>query len=121
MGGVDKGLQNFNGVPLTLHTLLRLQPQVGDVLINANRNLSAYESVGAPAWPDALPDFAGPRAGFLTGLGRAGTQWVVTVPCDTPLFPTDLVARLAQAAQAQDAEIAMASAPEQDGQLRPQP
>jgi molybdopterin-guanine dinucleotide biosynthesis protein A len=106
---------------MALHTLLRLQPQVGDVLINANRNLSAYESFGAPVWPDALPDFAGPLAGFLMGLEQAGTQWVVTVPCDTPLFPSDLVSRLAAAAQAQDAEIAMAGAPEQDGQLRTQP
>jgi molybdopterin-guanine dinucleotide biosynthesis protein A len=121
MGGVDKGLQNFNGVPLALHTLLRLQPQVSEVVINANRNLSAYESFGAMVWPDALPDFAGPLAGFLTGLEQAGTEWVVTVPCDTPLFPTDLVARLAEAAETQDAEIAMASAPEQDGQLRTQP
>jgi molybdopterin-guanine dinucleotide biosynthesis protein A len=121
MGGVDKGLQNFNGVPLALHTLLRLQPQVAEVLVNANRNLSAYESFGASVWPDALPDFAGPLAGFLTGLEQAGTEWIVTVPCDTPLFPSDLVARLAAAAQAQDAEIAMASGPEQDGQLRTQP
>ena len=121
MGGADKGLQNFNGVPLALHTLLRLQPQVGQLLVNANRNLSAYESFGASVWPDALPDFAGPLAGFLTGLEQCGTSWLVTVPCDTPLFPPDLVARLGEAAQAQDAEIAVASAPEQDGQLRAQP
>ncbi|HZY18284.1 MAG TPA: molybdenum cofactor guanylyltransferase MobA [Ramlibacter sp.] len=121
MGGVDKGLQNFNGVPLAVHALLRLQPQVGDVMVNANRNLAAYESFGVPVWPDALADYAGPLAGFLTGLERCETTWLVTVPCDTPLFPTDLVERLLAAAQAQDAEIAMASAPEQDGQLRPQP
>lgn len=121
MGGADKGLQNFNGVPLALHTLLRLQRQVGEALVNANRNLSAYESFGAPVWPDALPDYAGPLAGFLTGLEQAQTAWIVTVPCDTPLFPADLVDRLAEAAAREDAEIAMASAPEQDGQLRPQP
>jgi molybdopterin-guanine dinucleotide biosynthesis protein A len=121
MGGADKGLQNFNGVPLALHTLLRLQPQVQEVLINANRNLSAYESFGAQVWPDALPDFAGPLAGFLTGLERCETPWLATVPCDTPLFPGDLVARLLHAAEREDAEIAMASAPEADGQLRPQP
>jgi len=53
MGGVDKGLQNFNGMSLALHTLMRLGPQVSDVMINANRNLSAYESFGASVWPDA--------------------------------------------------------------------
>jgi len=121
MGGADKGLQNFNGVPLALHTLLRLSPQVGEMLVNANRNLSAYESFGAPVWPDALPDFAGPLAGFLMGLEQAETAWIVTVPCDTPLFPGDLVQRLAEAAERDGAEIAMASGPEADGQLRTQP
>ena len=121
MGGADKGLQNFNGLPLALHTLMRLQPQVGDVMVNANRNLAAYESFGAPVWSDALPDFAGPLAGFMTGLEHCESAWLLTVPCDTPLFPPDLVARLAQVASAQDAEIAMVCAPEQDGRLRPQP
>jgi molybdopterin-guanine dinucleotide biosynthesis protein A len=121
MGGVDKGLQNFRGMPLALHTLMRLQPQVGQVMVNANRNLAAYESLGVPVWPDALPDFAGPLAGFLTGLEHCETPWLVTVPCDTPLFPLDLVERLARSVVDADAEIAMASAPEQDGQLRAQP
>jgi len=123
MGGVDKGLQNFNDVPLALHTQLRLSPQVGELLINANRNLAAYESFGVPVWPDAtsLGDFAGPLAGFLTGLERSETAFMLTVPCDTPLFPHDLVVRLAAALEAEDAEIAMAAAREEDGQLRPQP
>jgi molybdenum cofactor guanylyltransferase len=121
MGGVDKGLQNFNGMPLALHTLMRLRTQVGEVMINANRNLGAYESFGVPVWPDVLSDYAGPLAGFLTALERCETPWLATVPCDTPLFPEDLVARLAQAAQQQDAEIAMAAAREEDGELRTQP
>ena len=123
MGGVDKGLQNFNGVPLALHTLMRLSPQVGDVMINANRNLAAYESFGVPVWPDStsMGDYAGPLAGFMTGLERCETPYLLTVPCDTPLFPHDLVARLADALEAQSADFAVASAPEDNGQSRPQP
>jgi molybdenum cofactor guanylyltransferase len=121
MGGADKGLQNFNGMPLALHTLVRLQAQVGELMINANRNLGAYESFGVPVWPDVLADYAGPLAGFLTALERCETPWLATVPCDTPLFPQDLVARLAHAAQSEDAEIAMAAAREEDGQIRAQP
>ena len=120
MGGVDKGLQTYQGIPLAMHALLRLAPQVGEMMINANRNLGAYESMGVPVWPDALPDFAGPLAGFLAGLERCETEYLVTVPCDSPLFPDDLVARLAQALEAQDAEIAMAAIHE-DGALRTQP
>ena len=123
MGGADKGLQNFNGVPLALHTLLRLAPQVGEVMINANRNLAAYESFGVPVWPDAagLCEYSGPLAGFLTGLERCETPYLLTVPCDTPLFSPDLVERLAQALERENADIAVVTAPEEDGQLRPQP
>lgn len=120
MGGVDKGLQNHHGVPLAMHALMRLSPQVGEIMINANRNLGAYESMGVPVWPDTLSDYAGPLAGFLTGLERCETPYLVTVPCDSPLFPTDLVARLAQALAAADAEIAMAATVEA-GALQVQP
>jgi molybdopterin-guanine dinucleotide biosynthesis protein A len=116
MGGVDKGLQNFNGIPLALHTLMRLGPQVESVMVNANRNLSAYESFGASVWPDASADFAGPLSGFLVGLERAETPYVLTVPCDTPRLPLDLAERLAEALLREDADIAMAAAPETDDQ-----
>ncbi|MBU3712056.1 MAG: molybdenum cofactor guanylyltransferase MobA [Limnohabitans sp.] len=114
MGGVDKGLQNFQGMPMALTALMRLGPQVSEVMINANRNLSAYESFGTAVWPDGLADFAGPLAGFLVGLERAETPYLVTIPCDWPGFPLDLVQRLGDALMAQDAEIAMAAAPETD-------
>jgi molybdenum cofactor guanylyltransferase len=120
MGGVDKGLQNFRGMPLALHALLRLGPQVGHVMLNANRNLGAYEAFGAPLFPDALPDFAGPLAGFLAGLEQCETPYLVTVPCDSPQFSLNLVQRLAQALEANGAEIAVAATLEDDV-LRAQP
>ncbi len=120
MGGVDKGLQNFNGMPLALHALMRLSPQVGPVLINANRNLAAYESFGAPVWPDPLADFQGPLAGWLAGIERCETPYLVVVPCDSPHFPADLVQRLADALVHEDADIAMAATRE-DGRVQVQP
>ena len=125
MGGSDKGLQNFRGLPLALQTLRRLQMQQGPALaglmINANRNLPAYEAFGVPVWPDTLDDFAGPLAGFMTGLAHCETPLLLTVPCDTPLFPLDLLQRLHQGLQREDADLAMAGACEEDGQLRTQP
>jgi len=124
MGGIDKGLQNFRGLPLALQTLVRLQLQSEppqEILINANRNLAAYESLGAAVWPDTLDGFAGPLAGFLTGLERCETPLLLTVPCDTPLFPLDLVERLHAALVEQNADLAMAAALEEDGQIRQQP
>ncbi len=119
MGGIDKGLQAHAGIPLAMHALLRLSPQVGAVMINANRNLGAYESMGVPVWPDALADYPGPLAGFLAGLEHCETPYLVTVPCDSPLFPDDLVARLIAAVD-DDIDLAMAATRE-DGELRLQP
>ncbi|HSX94989.1 MAG TPA: molybdenum cofactor guanylyltransferase MobA [Hydrogenophaga sp.] len=125
MGGADKGLQKFNGTPLALHALMRLQLQegqhIGELMINANRNLGAYEAFGVPVWPDTLSDYAGPLAGFLTGLERAETPYLLTVPCDTPRFPLDLAQRLAEAFDDPATEIAMASAPENGSEPRAQP
>ena len=120
MGGVDKGLQNHHGMPLALHALMRLAPQVHHAMINANRNLAAYESMGAPVWPDPMADYPGPLAGWLAGLEHCETPYMVTVPSDTPAFPADLVARLAAALQAEGAEIAMAATLE-DGRVQVQP
>ncbi|NUZ06842.1 molybdenum cofactor guanylyltransferase MobA [Piscinibacter koreensis] len=120
MGGVDKGLQAYRGMPLALHAVLRLAPQVGEVMINANRNLAAYESMGVPVWPDAVADYPGPLGGFMAGLERCETPYLATVPCDSPQFPTDLVARLAASLADADAEIAMA-ATRDDGRLQLQP
>lgn len=120
MGGVDKGLQTLEGMPLALHALMRLRPQVGELMINANRNLAAYESLGVPVWPDPIGDYPGPLAGWLAGLEQCETPYLVTVPCDSPNFPDNLVARLAAALQADDAEIAMAATRE-DGQVQLQP
>ncbi len=120
MGGVDKGLQIHDGMPLAMHAVLRLSPQVGEMMINANRNLGAYESMGAAVWPDVLPDHPGPLAGFLTGVEHCETPYLVTVPCDSPHFPHDLVQRLAAGLETGDAELAMAATHE-DGELRLQP
>lgn len=120
MGGVDKGLQHHLGLPLARHALQRLQPQVGPLMINANRNLAAYEAMGVPVWPDPLPDFPGPLAGLLAGLAHCDTPYLLTVPCDTPRFPADLAQRLSQALGDEHADVAMAATLE-DGQMRAQP
>ena len=119
MGGADKGLQAFRGTPLAQNALQRLRAQTlapAHVAISANRHLNDYAALGVPVVTDPphLPAWAGPLAGFLAGLAHCRTPWLLTVPCDTPLFPTDLAARLAQAAERTGAPLAMAAAPETD-------
>lgn len=120
MGGLDKGLVPWRGRPLAQHALERLAPQVGALLVNANRHLDAYAAFGVPVCPDATGDYAGPLAGWLAALEACRTPWLVTVPCDSPHFPADLVERLAAAARDAGADVAMAATVE-DGGLRSQP
>ena len=94
MGGADKGLQLFKGQTLVSHIAQRLAPQVDRLLINANRNTSQYADLGYPLISDLITGFAGPLAGLQAALSVADTEWVVTVPCDSPNLPLDLVSRL---------------------------
>jgi molybdenum cofactor guanylyltransferase len=110
MGAIDKGLQDLQGRPMVQWVLERLAPQVHSVLINANRNLPVYAGFGCPVLPDKIPDFAGPLAGLHVALARAATPLVVTVPCDSPFLPADLVQRLYAALVAGKAELAVARA-----------
>ena len=121
MGGVDKGLQLFQGQPLVLQVLQRLAPQVGSLLINANRNAEAYVELARPfnarICADALPNYPGPLAGFLAGLTQCKTEWLLCVPCDTPLFPTDLVAHMVKACDdANDIDIVIAHGWDSEGE-----
>ena len=108
MGGVDKGLVLLAGKPMIAHVLARLVPQVGAVLINANQNLERYRAFGHPVIPDAIGGFAGPLAGLHAGMARAGGAFVVTVPCDSPFLPLDLVARLRAGLDNERAQLAVA-------------
>lgn len=122
MAGADKGLQmHHSGLPMAQMALARLAPQVGPLLLNANRNLDTYRTWGVAVCSDDLPDYPGPLAGFLAGMRACTTPWMVTVPCDTPNFPSDLVARLGEAALAADADIAMAGSRAPEGRVQPQP
>jgi molybdopterin-guanine dinucleotide biosynthesis protein A len=107
MGGADKGLLLLRGRPLIAWVLERIVPQVDEVLVSANRNLEAYQSFGHPVLTDSLPDFPGPLAGLLRGLQSAKNPLVLSVPCDTPYLPDDLVEHLAKALVMSGADIAI--------------
>jgi molybdopterin-guanine dinucleotide biosynthesis protein A len=113
MGGVDKGLQPFRGLPMVAHVIERLSPQVDEILINANRNPGDYARFGHRVIADEIQGFAGPLAGFERGLAHASHGLVVTVPCDSPFLPQDLVARLHAAMTRENARLAVAKTGDQ--------
>lgn len=102
MGGVDKGLQLFRGRPLALNAFERLKSQTDEILLSANRSEEVYRRLfpaGTKILPDLRPGFAGPLAGLEAAMasipeGERTCAWIVTVPCDCPFFPEDLIERL---------------------------
>jgi molybdopterin-guanine dinucleotide biosynthesis protein A len=121
MGGIDKGLIPFQGKPLIEHAINRLGPQVANLVINANRNQTVYSQYGYPIVADENQDYAGPLAGYLAGLKACNTPYLMTAPCDSPLFPTDLVEVLAQTLKKQGSHIAYASSQDPSGKIWAQP
>ena len=109
MGGADKGLVTVAGQPMVAHVLAALRPQVGPLLVNANRNAERYAAFGHPVIADEMDGYQGPLAGVLTGLRHCTTELLVTAPCDAPLVAPDLVARLHAALAATAADLAVAS------------
>lgn len=109
MGGADKGLIAYQGRPLIEWMLDALAPQVGEILISANRNLDIYAAYGRRVLPDTLPDFPGPLAGVLAALDAVTAEWLLVVPCDTPHLPADLALRLLGAAQLECVPLAVAA------------
>ncbi|MCL2872620.1 MAG: molybdenum cofactor guanylyltransferase [Betaproteobacteria bacterium] len=108
MEGADKGLLMLDQRTLVEHVIARLRPQVSALLINANRHLERYAAFGYPVVSDTFDGFAGPLAGLHAGLSTASTPWIATAPCDSPMLPRDLVARLYAAAQQHGAPLAVA-------------
>ncbi|GAA0426451.1 molybdenum cofactor guanylyltransferase [Cocleimonas flava] len=94
LGGQDKGLVDYQNKPLIEHVLEKIEPQVGQIIINANRNQDEYAKFKHPVISDELSDFQGPLAGFLTGMKTCNTDYILTLPCDGPDLPDDLVSRL---------------------------
>ena len=96
LGGLDKGLVKLNKVPLVKLLIDRIQPQVSNIIISANRNLKSYSDFGFPVYEDDISDFAGPLAGILKALQQCQNEWLLAVPADSPFIPRDLAQRLSE-------------------------
>lgn len=121
MGGIDKGLVSFMGKPLIEHAIARLIPQVEFILINANRNQDHYAQYGHAVIADQHPDFAGPLAGFAAGLEHCNTEYLLSVPCDSPVFPLNLSERMLEEMISTQSDLVYASSIDPTGTIWTQP
>jgi molybdopterin-guanine dinucleotide biosynthesis protein A len=108
LGGVDKGLVMLDGRPLIEWSIAAVAPQVAGVLISANRHLERYRAFGFPVVQDAETGVSGPLAGIVRGLEAVSTPLMLTLPCDAPCVPVDLVARLLSTRRRRDVDVAVA-------------
>ncbi len=115
MGGA-KGLQLLHGRALIDWVLDAVSGYTDEILINANEDHAAYARAGCKVIADQTTGWAGPLAGLQSALRCAKHDWVLSVPCDTPFLPDDLLARLAAAIHADQAEAAVAVV---DGRRQP--
>lgn len=116
MGGSDKGLMPLAGSTMIAHVIARLQPQVDELFINANREQAQYAQFDLPILTDQHAGFIGPLAGFQLALKHATHDHVLTAPCDAPLLHPELVQKLYRALSKHDADIAVAKS---DGNTHP--
>jgi molybdenum cofactor guanylyltransferase len=108
MGGTDKGLILLNGKPMIEHVIAALRTEIDNLLINANRNLNKYAAFGYPVIPDIVDGYLGPLSGIASGMRTAGTRYIVTAPCDSPLIAGNLVRRLYETLIREGADISVA-------------
>jgi len=109
MNGADKGLVLLRNKPLIRHVIERLKPQADEIFINANREITQYQKFNFPVLQDEDNKFIGPLAGFELGLKHAKHDYVLTVPCDSPLLPLDLAERLLKGMLESRTDISIAS------------
>ncbi len=95
MGGRDKGQLTLAGRSLLQHVIDRVAPQCGGLMVNSNSQAETTRTTPAvPIIHDRLSGQLGPLAGIHAALAATTTPWVLSVPCDAPLLPSDLVERM---------------------------
>lgn len=113
IGGGDKPMREIGGQTILNRVIARLTSQCSGLILNANGDPVRFSGFGLPVVADSVADFPGPLAGILAALDwaaeqRSGLRWIVSAPGDCPFLPRDLVARLHEARDRQDAELAVA-------------
>ncbi len=108
MGGRDKGLIEFNGKALVKILIEKLEQQAVTIIVNANRNQQRYQAFGCPVVSDQLTDYQGPLAGFASAMNAVDTDFIVTLPCDSPFLVTDYVSRFINSHEQNDSPVHVA-------------
>ena len=106
--GGEKGLQRLQGRPLLAWVLDAIRHQSDEIMISANAEHNKYAEFGFPVIADHTSGWAGPLAGLQAAMLYARNDLVVSVPCDAPYLPNDLIVRLYRAISIANAEAAVA-------------
>ena len=94
MGGKEKALIHLLDRPLISYVLEKISGKVGPIALNINTNFESFKKFGYDIIEDPIKGHLGPLAGILASLNWAKQikkDWVVTLPCDTPFLPNNLI------------------------------
>lgn len=116
MGGQDKAWLSIAGQTLIEWVSQNLRPQVNHRVVNANRHFENYRRLQMPVIPDVQFIGKGPLAGIWSVFSALNDEYILTVPCDVPFFPTDLSQQLYTALRQNKCLAAVAS---YQGKLEP--
>lgn len=94
MDGQDKGLQVYQGQPMVASIAAILRPFTRQLIINCNRNETAYQSYGDKLCSDVIEGYKGPLAGLHAILNESDADYLLVSPCDTPNLQTSYCERM---------------------------
>ena len=100
MGGREKALVNLLDRPLISYTIEKISGKVAPIALNVNTNLKEFKKFGYKMLEDPIKGYLGPLVGILASLNWAknlNQKWVLTLPCDTPFLPKNLIESLINA------------------------
>ncbi len=108
MGGTDKGLLLLNGKAMIRHIIDALEHQCEAIVVNANRNLDEYRDFNYPVIQDLDSNFNGPLAGMAACMNVIESEFMLTLPCDSPLVAKDYAERMLAKQHKSGADICVA-------------
>ena len=97
MKGGNKFFKKINGKFLIEHVIHNASDQVSRLIINTNSNSSKFKKFNLEIINDSVKGFKGPLSGILSAMHygeQKNFKWIVTMPCDAPFFPINLVNKL---------------------------
>jgi len=117
MNHTDKALVQLGGRELISYVINRVSREVDNIVLSVNRNPHRYKQFNLPLIEDCSKQFAGPLLGIHSAMNWIMTntsepafrqvEYLACFPADVPIFPDNIICKLAKALSANHSSLAM--------------